>query len=79
MNQIYSKAPKKHNPTNKILYDHINEIWSIDLADMIDYKNSIKKIYRYIFIIIDNFSKYMWAIPLENKIVKLSQTNFQIY
>ena len=34
---------------------------------MIDYKISINKSYRYIFIIFDNFSKYLWAIPLKNK------------
>ena len=43
------------------------EYRSIDLADMIDYKISNNKGYRYIFIIIDNFSKYLWAIPLKNK------------
>ena len=54
-------------PTNKIIYNHIDEIWSIDLADMIDYKISNNKGFRYIFIVIDNFSKYLWAIPLKNK------------
>ena len=34
---------------------------------MIDYKISNTKGYRYIFIIIDNFSKYLWAVPLKNK------------
>ena len=34
---------------------------------MIDYKISNKKGFRYIFIVIDNFSKYLWAIPLKNK------------
>ena len=66
IDEIYSKAPKKNYPTNKIIYNHIDEIWSIDLADMIDYKISNNKGYRYIFIIIDNFSKYLWAIPLKN-------------
>ena len=65
--EIYSKPPQKNYPTNKIVYNHIDEIWSIDLADMIDYKISNNKGYRYIFIIIDNFSKYLWAIPLKNK------------
>ena len=51
----------------KIVYNHIDEIWSIDLADMIDYKISNNKGFRYIFIIIDNYSKYLWAIPLKNK------------
>ena len=67
IDEIYSKAPKKNYPTNKIVYNHIDEIWSVDLADMIDYKISNNKGYRYIFIIIDNYSKYLWAIPLKNK------------
>ena len=32
INEIYSKAPEKNYPTNKLLYNHIDEIWSIDLA-----------------------------------------------
>ena len=67
INEIYSKSPKKNYPTNKVIYNHIDEIWSIDLADMIDYKISNNKGFRYIFIVIDNFSKYLWAIPLKNK------------
>ena len=34
---------------------------------MIDYKTSNNKGFRYIFIVIDNFSKYLFAIPLKNK------------
>ena len=71
IDEIYSIPPKKNSPTNKIVNNHIDDIWSIDLADMIDYKISNNKGFRYIFIIIDNFSKYLWAIPLKNK---LSQT-----
>ena len=67
IDEIYSTPPRKNYPTNKIVYNHIDEIWSIDLADMIDYKISNNKGYRYIFIVIDNFSKYLWAIPLKNK------------
>ena len=59
INEIYSKPPLRKYPTNKIKYNHIDEIWSIDLADMIDYKISNKKRFRYIFIIIDNFSNYL--------------------
>ena len=67
IDEIYSSPPRKNYPTNKIIYNHIDEIWSIDLADMIDYKISNNKGFRYIFIVIDNFSKYLWAIPLKNK------------
>ena len=67
IDKIYSKAPMRNYPTNKLVYNHIDEKWSIDLADMIDYKTSNNKGFRYIFIIIDNFSKHLWAMPLKNK------------
>ena len=35
-NEFYSKPPMKNYPTIIIVYNHIDEIWSIDLADMID-------------------------------------------
>ena len=66
IDEIYSSPPRKKHPTNKI-YNHIDEIWSIDLADMIDYNISNNKRFRYIIVIIDNFSNYSWAIPLKNK------------
>ena len=34
---------------------------------MVDYKTSNNKRFRYIFVITDNLSKYLWAIPLKNK------------
>ena len=52
-------------PTNKILYNQIDELWSIDLADMIEHEVSNDKGFGYILIIIDNFSKYTWAVPLK--------------
>ena len=64
----------RNYPTNKIVYNNIDEIWSIDLVDMIDYKISNNKCYRYIFVIIDNFSKCFWAIPLK-KIKSQTITN----
>ena len=67
IDEIYSTPPKKNSPTNERVYNNIDEIWSIDLADFSDSKTSNNKGFRYIFIIIDNFSKYLWAIPLKNK------------
>ena len=50
--------------TNEIVNNHVDEKWSIDLADFSDLN---KKGFRYIFIIIDNFLKYVSAIPLKNR------------
>ena len=76
IDEIYSTPSKKHYPTNKIVYNFIDEIWRFDLADMVDYKTSNNKGFRYIFVIIDNFSKYIWVIPLKNKYSKTITDEF---
>ena len=65
VDEVYSKPPMRNYPTNRIVYNHIDEIWSVDLAEMIGYKISNDKGFRFIFVIIDNYSKYLWAIPLK--------------
>ena len=67
--KIFSK-PKKIYGTNKILCDHIDEIWRNVLADFSDYKISNDKVFRYTIKNIDIFSNYVWAIPLKSKIVR---------
>ena len=37
IDEIYSSPPKISYPTNEIIYNHFDEIWSIDLADFLDY------------------------------------------
>ena len=67
---MYTTLPRRKYPTNKMIYIHIDEIWSIVLADFSGYKTSNKKGFRYIFVIIDQFPKNVWALPLKNKKVK---------
>ena len=67
IDEIYSTPPRKNYPTKKIIYNYNDEIWSVDLADFFDYKTSNNKGFRYIFIVIDNFSNNLWEIPLKNK------------
>ena len=37
INEIYSKPPKRNYETNRTIVKHINDCWSIDILDMIDY------------------------------------------
>ena len=67
INEIYSKPPKKYYPTNKTDVYHIDDIWSLDILDLKDYGPENNRGYRYILVIIDNFSKYGWTVPLKNK------------
>jgi hypothetical protein len=60
-------APIKNSfPRQKIVPKYIDEIWSIDLID----KSKLSKYNEgnhFILTVIDNFSKYAWAMPLKNK------------
>ena len=67
IDEIYSKPPKKNYPTNKTMNKSVDDTWSSDLLDMNDYGPKNNKGYRYILVVIDNFSKFGWTIPLKNK------------
>ena len=53
----------------KIVINHIDEIYSCDLVDMIKY-SKVNREYKYIFTNIDIFSKYAWSFPLKSKTIK---------
>ena len=55
--EIYSTLLINTYPSDKIVYNHIDEIWSVDLADMVEYKISNIKGFKYTFVIKDNFNK----------------------
>ena len=60
-------APARRNfPRRKVIMRGIDETWQADLVDMKKY-SSFNKGYKYILTIIDNLSKYAWAIPLKSK------------
>ena len=67
INEIYSKPPKKNYTTNKTNVYHIDDIWSLDILDLKDYGPENNKGYRYVLVVIDNFSKFGFTIPLKNK------------
>ena len=67
INEIYSKPPKKNYITNKTDVYYIDDTWSLDILDWKDYGPENNRGYRYVLVIIDNFSKYGWTIPIKNK------------
>ena len=67
IDEIYSKPPKKNYPTSKTDVYHIDDVWSSDILDLKDYGPKNNRGYRYILVVIDNFSKFGWTTPLKNK------------
>ena len=77
INEIYSKPPKKYYPTNKTDVYHVDDIWSLDILDLKDYGPENNRGYRYVLVIIDNFSKFGWTIPLKNKNAQTIKDSFE--
>ena len=71
INEIYSKGSRKSYPTNKTDGYHIDDKWSLDILDLKDYGPENNRGYRYILVVIDNFSRFGWTLPLK---VKNAQT-----
>ena len=69
-NQILSQELHKSRKINftrrKVISNHIDHIWGIDLITMIKYHKQNKN-YKYILTVIDFFSKYSWCYPLKTK------------
>ena len=77
VNEIYSKPPKKNYATNKTNVYHIDDIWSLDILDLKDYGLENNKNYRYVLVIIDNFSKFGWTVPIKNKNAQTIKDSFE--
>ena len=62
INEIYSKPPEKKHATNKTDVYYIDEICSFDILDLKDYGPKNNRGYRYVLVIIDNYSKFGWTV-----------------
>ena len=73
--EIFSPVIKKFQRI-QVQTHYKDECWSIDLID----RSSLAKYnknYKFIFTIIDNHTKYAWAIPLKDKSGKSTTTAFK--
>ena len=77
INEIYSRGPKKKYATNKTNVYHIDDIWSMDILDLKDCGSENNREYRYVLVIIDNFSKNGWTVPLKNKNAQTLKDSFE--
>ena len=61
-----SKPAKKYE-TNKTVAKHIDNIWSLELLEMIDYGVKNNRGCRYNVIVFDNLTDFGLGVPLETK------------
>ena len=78
LSEIYSKAPKKNYNTNKTDVYCIDDIWSLDILDLKNYGLENNRGYRYVLVIIDNFSNFGWTKLIKNKNAQTIKDSFEI-
>ena len=74
INEIFSRGPRKNYPTNRTNVYYIDDIWSLDILDLKDYGLENNRGYRYVLVIIDNFSKYGWTVPLKKNALTIKDS-----
>lgn len=62
------RARYKPKETRQVIVFGPNDTFGFDLADMTeDYAKKYNDGYRYLFLCMDIFSRYVWAVPLRTK------------
>lgn len=68
VNELHKPARRRF-PRRRTIVKGLQDLFQIDLVEMIPYARENNN-FKYIFICINVFSKYAWAIPLRNKTAK---------
>ena len=76
INEIYSKKPKKNYNTNKTEVYYIDNVWSSGFLGLRDYGSENNRGHRYVLVVVDNFSKIEWTVPLKNKNAQTVKASF---
>lgn len=70
------KPARVNYPRRRVILKGIDDLWQADLAEFILYSRHNKG-YKYILVVIDCFSKFLWAIAIKNKSAKVVTNAFK--
>ena len=74
-NELHKPIIKKFKK-RKVYSSFRDNIWGVDLADM-QLLSKFNKGFRFLFCVIDIFSKYAWVIPVKDKKVYVLLMHFR--
>ena len=77
MNKNYSIPHKRYYFTNKRDVYHVDDIWNLDYLNLKDYGPKNNGGYRYVLVIIDNFSKFGWTVLFKIKNAQTKKDSFE--
>ena len=65
VNELHKPA-RKNFKRRRVIIKGLNDLWQADLVEIIPYAK-INKGYRYILVVINTFSKFVWIHPVKRK------------
>lgn len=65
VNELHKPARRRFK-RRRVIVKGLNDLWQADLVEMQPYAK-FNKGYRYILVVINAFSKYVWALPVKSK------------
>jgi hypothetical protein len=65
VNELH-KPSRKHYKRRKVIVKGLNDLWQADLVEVIPYWK-FNKGYKYLLVVINVFSKFLWIEPLKSK------------
>lgn len=68
VNELH-RSSRKNYKRRRVLLKGIKDMWQADLVEMLPY-SKLNKGYRYILVVINVFSKFVWVKPLKSKSAK---------
>ena len=75
--EFYSIPPKKKHATNETDVYHIDDIWKLDILDLKDYGSEDNRGYRYVLVVIDNFTNIGWTTRLKKRNGQTKRDSFE--
>lgn len=60
------KPARKNYSRQRTILKGIDDLWQVDLAEIMPYAK-VNKGYKYILVVIDCFSKYLWTLGVKDK------------
>src|SRR5215472_4262307 len=65
IDEVHAPARRRY-PRRRVVIKGYDDLFQADLVEMIPYAAKNKG-HKYILMVIDAFSKYLWAVPVKNK------------
>ena len=78
IDKVNSETLERNYPTNKTNVYYVDDFWRLDMLDLKNHGPENNRKYRYVLVVIDNFSKFGWTARSKNKNAQTIKDSIEI-